>query len=258
MKTIKRNLGDFKEVRILPLADLHLGDPHSDFKRIQEYLSFIKDNDNVFCILNGDLMDAAIQSSIGDTYGASLQPMEQLAQCVKIFEPITDKILAVTPGNHEQRIYKSDGLDLTQLMCNQLGIGERYSNTSVLLFIRLGKNHASCHHGRPVLYTIYCVHGAGGGRMEGGKVNRLMQLGNIIDADIFIHSHTHTPAIVRTGYYRVSAANSSVQKVDKLFVNTASTLQYGGYGELQSYKPSSIEMPVIVLDGTKRGMKAIL
>lgn len=245
-------------MRILPLADFHLGDIHSDFKKIQEYLAYIKDNDNVFTVLNGDMMDAAIQSSIGDTYGASLQPMEQLAQCVKIFDPIKDKILAVTPGNHEQRIYKSDGLDLTQLMCNQLGIGDRYSPASVLLFIRFGKNNIHFHHGRPVLYTIYCVHGSGGGRTEGGKVNRLMQLGNIIDADIFVHSHTHTPAIVKTGYYRVSAANSSVQKVDKLFVNTAATLDYGGYGELQSYKPTSIEMPIIVLDGTKRGMKAIL
>ena len=245
-------------MRILPLADFHLGDIHSDFKKIQEYLAYIKDNDNVFTVLNGDMMDAAIQSSIGDTYGASLQPMEQLAQCVKIFEQIKDKILAVTPGNHEQRFYKSDGLDLTQLMCNQLGIGDRYSPASVLLFIRFGKNNIHFHHGRPILYTIYCVHGAGGGRTEGGKVNRLMQLGNIIDADIFIHSHTHTPAIVKTGYYRVSAANSSVQKVDKLFVNTAATLDYGGYGELQSYKPTSIEMPIIVLDGTKRGMKAIL
>jgi len=258
MRTIKCNLGDYKEIRILPLADLHIGDPHSDFKKIQEYLSFVKDNDNVFCILNGDLMDAAIQSSIGDTYGASLQPMEQLSQCVKIFDPIRDKILAVTPGNHEQRIYKSDGLDLTQLMCNQLGIGGRYSNTSVLLFVRLGQHGGSHYHGRPVLYTIYCVHGSGGGRTEGGKVNRLMQLGNIVDADIFIHSHTHTPAIVKTGYYRVSAANSSVQKVDKLFINTAATLEYGGYGELQSYKPNSIEMPVIVLDGTQRSIKAIL
>ena len=245
-------------MRILPLADFHLGDPHSDFKKIQEYLAYIKDNDNVFTVLNGDMMDAAIQSSIGDTYGASLQPMEQLAQCVKIFEPIKDKILAVTPGNHEQRIYKTDGLDLTQLMCNQLGIGDRYSPASVLLFIRFGKDKKHDHHSRPILYTIYCVHGSGGGRTEGGKVNRLMQLGNIIDADIFVHSHTHTPAIVKTGYYRVSAANSSVQKVDKLFVNTAATLDYGGYGELQSYKPTSIEMPIIVLNGTKRGMKAIL
>ena len=245
-------------MRILPLADFHLGDIHSDFKKIQEYLAYIKDNDNVFTVLNGDMMDAAIQSSIGDTYGASLQPMEQLAQCVKIFEPIKDKILAVTPGNHEQRIYKTDGLDLTQLMCNQLGIGDRYSPASVLLFIRFGKDKKHDHHSRPILYTIYCVHGGGGGRTEGGKVNRLMQLGNIIDADIFIHSHTHTPAIVKTGYYRVSAANSSVQKVDKLFVNTAATLDYGGYGELQSYKPTSIEMPIIVLNGTKRGMKAIL
>ena len=78
MKVIKHNLGDIDHAVILPLADLHLGDPHSDFQKIQEWLEYIRDNDDVYTILNGDLMDTAIQSSIGDTYGASLQPMEQL------------------------------------------------------------------------------------------------------------------------------------------------------------------------------------
>lgn len=258
MKTISHDLGELAEARILPLADLHLGDIHSDFKRIQGYIEYIQSNSNVFCVLNGDLMDAAIKSSIGDTYGASLQPMQQLEQCVRIFEPIKDKILAVLPGNHEARIYRSDGLDLTQIMCNQLGIGDRYSPASALLFVRLGENKVGGHHRRKVLYTLYCVHGSGGGRMEGGKINRLMQLASICDADIYVHSHTHLPAVVKTGYFRVCSCNNSVEKVDKLFVNTAAALNWGGYGELQSYKPNSIETPVIVLDGSRRNMKAIL
>ena len=258
IKTISHNLGDFSELRILPLADLHLGDIHSDARKIREYIDYVHDSSNVFTILNGDLMDAAIKSSIGDTYGASLQPMQQLEQCVKIFEPIKGKILAVLPGNHEARIYRSDGLDLTQIMCNQLGIGDLYSPASTLLFIRFGQDRARGHHGRPVLYTIYCVHGSGGGRMEGGKINRLMQLASIVDADIYVHSHTHLPAIVKTSFFRACSCNSSVDKVDKLYINTGAALEYGSYGEVQSYKPASLETPIIILDGSRRRMRAVL
>lgn len=259
MKVIKHNLSaDFKEVSILPLADLHLGDIHSDYKRIQTWISYLKDTENAFCILNGDLMDAAIASSIGDTYGASLQPMEQLKECAKLFEPIADKILAVLPGNHELRIYKSDGLDLTEVFCSQLGIADRYSPTSALLFVRFGKDEGSGRRYRPVMYSIFCVHGSGSGRTEGAKVNRLTQLAAIVDADVYIHSHVHTPAIVKNAYYRVSPSNSSVCKVDKLFINTASALEYGGYGELQSYKPNSLDTPIIHLDGTRKRATAAL
>ena len=258
IKTVSHDLGAFDELRILPLADLHLGDIRSDFRKIQEYLEYIRTNDNVYCILNGDLMDCAITASIGDTYGASLQPMQQLAQCVKIFEPIKDKILLVLPGNHEARIYRTDGLDMTQLMCNQLMIADRYSPESALLFVRFGRSKVPGRHGRAVLYSIYCVHGSSGGRMEGSKINRLMQLGSIVDADIYVHSHTHLPAVVKSAYFRVCTSNNSVEKVDKLFVNTAAALDWGGYAELQSYKPASLETPVIILDGARRRMRAVL
>lgn len=258
MNVISHRLSvNFTELMILALADLHFGDRHSEGKKILEWINFIKDNPNCYCILNGDLMDSAIKSSIGDIYGAALQPMAQLEQCVKLFAPISDKILAITPGNHEHRIYKSDGLDLTQIMATQLGIADRYSPTSALLFVRFGKQ-SKRHDERPVCYTIYQVHGSGGGRLEGGKVNRLMQLASIVDADIYIHSHTHLPAIVKSAYYRTSLENDSIRKVDKLFINTSSSLEYGGYGEVQCYKPNSIETPMIILDGTHHRMRAIL
>ena len=257
MKVIKHRLGDFEQLQILPLADLHLGDIHSDGKKIQEWLSYIRETENCFCILNGDLCDNAIRTSIGDTYGATLSPMLQLEQAVKLFEPIKDKILAVLPGNHEARTYRTDGIDMTQVICNQLGIGDYYSPASALIFVQFGDQGGHRNHW-PVLYSIYCVHGSAGGRKEGGKLQRLVDLSSIIDADIYIHSHTHLPMIARNSYFRVNTRYCTAEKVDRLFINTSSSLEWGGYGEVQSYKPNSLETPMIILDGRKRGMRAVL
>jgi len=258
MKAIRCDLPFSESIELHTLADLHIGDACSDFKLIMERINYIKETPNAYVILDGDLMDTAIASSIGDTYSAQLQPMEQLEQCVKIFGPIKDKILAVLPGNHENRIYKTDGLDITQIMCNQLGIAGRYSSTTALLFIRFGKHKDGGRHGRPVCYTAYVTHGSGGGRREGGKVNRLADLASIVDADIYIHAHTHLPLVFKEAYFRVSMANSSVDMVDKLFVNTAAMLNYGGYGDKAGFKPASKQSPVIYLNGKKHEMRATL
>lgn len=257
MKVIKCDLPYAGSIEIVPMSDLHLGDPHSDYRRIMERIDYILNTDNCYCILNGDLMDAAIASSVGDTYGASLQPMEQLKQCVKIFKPLADKgkILAVLGGNHEHRIWKQDGIDVTALMCAQLGVEKVYSNTTALLFIRFGKSR---NHSRRMCYTVYVTHGSGGGRKEGGKINRLADYATIVDADCYICGHTHMPAVFRQGYFRVSAANSSIAYVDKLFLNTAATLDYGGYGDVQGFKPASKISPVLTLCGTEKKMEARL
>lgn len=258
MKSIRCDLPYAELIEVHPMADLHIGDSNSDYKLIMERIEHIKNTPNAYCILDGDLMDTAICSSIGDTYGANLQPMEQLKHCVKIFEPIKDKILAVLPGNHENRVFKIDGIDITEIMCAQLGIPERYSPTTALLFIRFGKGTRKASHGRPMLYTAYITHGAGGGRKEGGKVNRLADLACIVDADIYIHAHTHLPVVFKNSFFRVSGSNSSVAPVEKLFVNTAASLDYGGYGDKAGFKPASKRSPVIYLDGTRRDMWAKL
>jgi predicted phosphodiesterase len=258
MKAIKCDLPFAEVIEIHPMADLHIGDLMSDYKLITERIEHIKNTPNAYCILGGDLMDTATAASIGDTYGANLQPMEQLKQCVKIFEPIKDKILAVLPGNHENRVYKADGIDTTALMCSQLGIHEKYSSTTALLFIRFGTGGGDKHKNRPQLYTCYVTHGSGGGRKEGGKVNRLADLASIVDCDVYIHAHTHLPLVFKNSFFRPSRTTSSVEMVDKLFVNTAAALNYGGYGDKAGFKPASKKSPVIYLDGTKHDMWAKL
>lgn len=258
MRAIKCDLPYADRIEIHPMADLHIGDAHCDYKGILERLEHIKNTPNAYVILDGDLMDTAISTSVGDTYGATLSPMEQLKECVKLFEPIRDRILCVLPGNHENRVYRTDGLDVTQLMCSQLGLQDRYSPTTALLFVRFGEQSRRASDGRRQLYTIYVTHGAGGGRRPGGKVNRLEDLAGIADADIYVHAHTHLPLIFKQAFYRVSGSNSSIALVDKLFVNTSASLNYGGYGDAAGFKPASRRAPVIYLDGHKRDMYAQL
>ena len=77
---------------------------------------------------------------------------------------------------------------------------------------------------------------------------RLADMAATVDADIYVHSHTHLPMIFTESYFRTNAGNSSVQEVEKLFVNTGATLQYGGYGQRNVFKPASRRYPVIHLD----------
>lgn len=259
MKVIKTELSEsLTSIELHPLFDLHIGDSLSDGLLIQETIEHIKNTPNAYCVLGGDLMDTAIATSVGDTYGANLQPMQQLETCVKLFTPIKDKVLAIVPGNHENRIYRTDGIDITAVMAAQLGLQDKYSATSALLFIRFGKDMGDSHHGRKVPYTVYLRHGSGGGKKEGGKINALADMAQVVDADAYICGHAHLPASFRTGFYRTNYGNSSVGYVDKLFVNAAACLNYGGYGESAGFKPSSKLNPVIYLDGTKRYATALI
>lgn len=236
-------------MEIIPLSDLHFGDNNCDIKLIGDIIQYIAETDNAYCVLNGDLMNSAITNSVSDTYKENLTPMDELALCVKIFGKIKDKILFVTGGNHEYRHYKTNGIDITRLMCQQIGIEDKYAPEGAMLFLRIGENANPEYRHRPILYTMYMTHGSGGGKKIGGKLNRVEELSGIIDADIYLHGHTHLPAVFKQCFYRVDYANSNVSLVEKTFVNANAFLNYGGYGQIGCFKPSSKSVPHIMLDG---------
>ena len=263
MKTIKIDLPrDLTEIELHTFADEHIGDEHCDMDRLMKRIEYVKNTPNAYCILNGDLIDNATKTSIGDTYTQVFNPMEQLQRAVDLFSPITSKILCITHGNHENRTYKKEGIVISALIARQLGLADRYTPTSAVLFIRFGAlskgRKEPSGEIRRVCYTVYVLHGSGGGRKEGAKAIRLADMASIIDTDIYIHSHTHLPMIMKQAFHRIDTCNSAVACVDKLFVNTAANLKYGGYGEAGEFKPSSMETPVIYLCGTVKDFKARL
>lgn len=265
MKIIKIDLPrELEYVELHVFADEHIGDEHSDIKRVMQRIDDVKNNPNAYCILNGDIMDNATKTSIGDTYTQEFNPMKQLEKAVFFFSPIKDKILAVTHGNHENRTYRKEGINLSALIAAQLGLSDRYTHTSAMIFLRFGKisrgtkEQNGSGEVRKMCYTIYALHGSGGGRKEGAKAIRLADMASIVDADIYIHSHTHLPMVMKEAFHRVDKQNSTVSIVDKLFVNTASNLDYGGYGEAGEFKPSSKKSPIIYMSGKKKDFTAKL
>ncbi len=248
---------DISQLEIHPFADEHIGDEYCDIKRLLARIDYVKNTPNAYCILNGDIVDNATKTSIGDTYTQEFNPMEQLQKAVEMFSPIKDKILCITHGNHENRTYKKEGINLSYLIAAQLGLQDRYTPTSAVIFLRFGKGNKHLHD-RKISYTIYALHGSGGGRKEGAKAIRLADMASIIDTDIYIHSHTHLPMVIKQAFHRIDVMNSTVAIVDKLFVNTAANLKYGGYGEAEEFKPSSMDTPVIYLNGKKKEFNARL
>lgn len=255
--TVEEPLG---YMEIHTLSDWHIGDINCNIQQIRDTINSIKDNPYAYVICNGDLINNATKSSVSDCYAEDIPPMEQLSTLCELLEPIKDKIICMTQGNHEARTYRSDGIDLTYLVAKQLGIATRYDRAGAVLFIRFDDGHTgkSTRHYNKLLYTIYTTHGSGGGRKEGAKAIRLADMASIVDADIYIHSHTHLPMIMKEGFYRTNLIHSSVEKVEKLFVNTAAQLEYGGYGQTYEFKPSSTSNPVIYLDGSKKFFMAKL
>lgn len=261
MKVIKSDLSkDLDTLELHIFADEHIGDKHCDIPRLQSRIDYVANTKNAYCILNGDILDYASRSSIGDIETRELNIMEQLDRAVELFSPIKNKIICITNGNHENRGYRKEGFDISRVIASQLGLQDVYTTTSAFIFLRFGSmsHDKGCKSSRKQHYTIYTNHGAGGGRKEGAKAIRLADMASICDADVYIHSHTHLPMVMKEGFFRVDVQNRSIANVTKLFVNTASNLDYGGYGAAQEYKPNSKDTPVIYLSGSKREMTAHL
>lgn len=257
MKSVVVTLSkDIHRLEIHPFADLHIGDRNCNKKLIKERIEAVKENPNAYIILNGDIINNATTNSVSDTYGEELPPMEQLNRFIELFEPVKDRILCATSGNHENRTYKHDGIDLTYLAMKQFGIADRYASEGIVLFVKFGNN---TKHNTTVCYSVYATHGSGGGRRPGAKINRLEDMLGIVQCDCYIHSHTHTPIIFKASSHSANLQNGTVNKTNHLFVNTSATLEYGGYGQAQEYKPSSLDSPIIYLyDGRTKHMEAKL
>ena len=252
MKCVKIDLPSIIETLTIEIfSDLHIGSKRCDMTLIKERIEKVKNNPDTYCILLGDLINNSTKTSVGDVYDEPLSPMAQITTAIELFKPIKDKILGCVSGNHERRTMKQDGVDLIYFMCAELGITERYAYSSELLFIRFGVNPTDPR--RKMCYTLYMTHGDGqGGRLIGGKANGLQRRGRIVDADIVVTGHTHTPFTFREKMYVVNYQRSIVLEREQVFVNASATLDYEEYAELYGMPPSSKISPRVLLDGRKR------
>lgn len=72
-------------IYLLPISDLHLGDPQCNIDKLYKYRDWIERTPNAYVLLNGDICNTAIKSSVSDVYSETASPNEQIKLAIKVF-----------------------------------------------------------------------------------------------------------------------------------------------------------------------------
>lgn len=235
IKPIKINLEENNNIQIYVLSDMHIGDANADLPTLKKIIEHIKNTSNMYVILLGDILNTALKTSKSDIYSETLNVMEAQKLALELLLPIKDKILAMTPGNHENRVWKEVGIDLSLWLAEKLEVQDRYRNNNIALTIQFGSDV----NGNPFRLNIFGQHGAyGGGRRLGAAMNALEDLDGIVgNADIYIRAHTHQPIQGSRNIFLFDD-KGNMHRRTKYYFNSPSVLNYGGYAAEKGYKPT--------------------
>lgn len=256
MKVIKRDLDtNIEKLTIIPISDVHIGDKQADLKAFKETIERIKNEPNTYTILNGDLCNVALKNSKSDVYSDEMTPMEQVLKVINFLEPIKDKILVMSNGNHEDRITRDTSIDILYLVAKQLRIEQVYSPSWWYLYLSFGETNKH----RPMIYTITGYHGSGSGQTSGAKINKAKKMSQVVLADVYIMSHVHEPINAKGVIYTPDYQHRSITKRDMYYAISNSFVGYeNSYAEKMGLIPSNNGTSEIELDGHKKLIKLIL
>lgn len=250
---------ELHDMEIMCVGDFHIGDANHSPKVLSDIVEWANAAPNRFITIDGDIFNAAITSSISDVYSEEFTLDECMELFGKFIDEITpEKILVCIDGNHDQRVWKSVGIDPVKYVCNSKGV--RYCSGEAYVTVKVGYwDKSKPKDKRPMInYTLYVTHGVGGGRSAGGKVNSLMRLSEIVVADIYIQGHQHDPVIKPRVINEWNKKGDGIVEREQMFVVTGSCLERGGYAVAKAYPPVCMKSPVIKLNGrTKKTTASI-
>jgi len=257
----KRLDTQFNELRLVPISDLHYGNPLCSVKHFLYTVKFIQDHDNAYTYLNGDLVEAVVVDSKGDIFGQRFTPQKQRDDVIEMLLPIRDKILGMTTGNHEHRIYNKVGVDISQDIAQSLGVPYRPEGMILKIIFGEGNNRTK---GRPFVFWGYTSHGYGGARTKSAKAIKAERpAGWVSRADFITISHDHvvnaSPDVDFIPDNRGTETDNGflsgkIVEHRKELIKTNAYLKWGGYAEMGGFPPSDLATPVIWLLTPKSGL----
>lgn len=237
------------------LGDIHAGSVHCAEHDVSREVQKIKENRKALWIGMGDMADSiTTNDKRWEAYGLADwvrrdDIIESQRKWLKnLLSPIKDKCLGLLTGNHEETIHDRHQDALTKHLCADLDV----PYLSYACFVDLVFHRTNT--GSKRLYQIFAWHGAGGARKDGGKLNRLMDLVNEFQADIYLMGHLHD--IMIKSHQRIKCVNGRVKEVPliaamigswvKAYTQPKADRNIGiSYAEKKGYTPSKIGCPVI-------------
>lgn len=251
LEIIKIEFPERKDITVYPLGDVHLG---SFCCREEEFAKLIKriaNEEGSYVFIIGDMLDNATKSAkVGVPWDNRLRPADAKRLMANYLEPIREKVLGCTSGNHCARNRDVDSDPLFDICC-KLDIEDRYRPSMAFIHLRFG-NKAGTYIKNPS-YNICLTHGIGSSIYVGGSAARGERFISATDADILISGHTHKPADIPGARFKISAAHGRVFVEPWRYVVCSSWLDYTDYAARAMLTPTAnVQQKIIFHGGEKR------
>ena len=242
-----------KDITIIPIADVHLGARECMEQEFIQFIDSMKDRKDVYYVICGDLLSNGVKNSVTNVYEETMRPMAQKKMMAQILEPIRDRILCVTNGNHERRSNKEVDDSPLYDICAKLDIENLYRENMCFMKLQFGERKEAGKD-RPS-YGIVVSHGSGGGALTGAGINKTERFSAYVDnMDAFITGHTHRPAITQPGKIYIDMRNNIVSIKPFKVVTATSWLNTGGYSLQKLLTPTSHVVQTLILRGDRKEM----
>ena len=214
----------------------------------------VKNTPNVYITLGGDLLNNGLKNSLTNVYRERYMPSEAKRMMAKMLEPVRDRILCAVSGNHERRTSKEVDCDLTYDIMSKLDLETLYRENIAFVKIQMGvpelETGSKTNGEKRPTYNLVVTHGAGGGILTGGSVNRNERFGYVIDGmDALIVGHTHKPFTSQPGKIVIDPRNNKVSIKPFKVITSTSWLQWGGYAAQKMLLPSTHCLHTLHLSG---------
>lgn len=216
------------------LGDVHWGSPNCAKNKFIDMINYCYDK-NIYVFLMGDLIEMATRDSIGaGVYEQEFIGQNQVENMIEILMPLAQKrlILGLLQGNHEERVYKSTGINVSRIMANVLNVP--YLGDACWNLFKV-KNQ---------FYYVYTLHGRTNARYEGTALTALERLSSSFNADLVAMGHAHK--LISSHALNQDIKNNCVIERKKFLLLTGSYLSYDkSYAQTSGLNISKIGSPKV-------------
>ena len=184
-------------ITLIPFGDIHYGAPLHASETFDRWIDWAQSQKNPYYLGMGDYTDMASSSnrmvltsralheSTRETLdGWYRDEAEAFAEKIK-FMADDKRLIGMIEGNHYGELIS--GQTTTMYMCEKLRT--KYLGVSCFLRIQMQADRANY----PI--TVWAHHGQGGARLVGGSLNRVQQMAEHAEADIYLMGHDHKRSI---------------------------------------------------------------
>lgn len=214
---------------LVPLYDIHFGSQECEEEYFDNAIEYIARRPNVRTFLGGDILECSIYGSKGSVHTQKHQVQEQLEIVAEKLHRIRHKILFSLYGNHEYRVEKSTGLNVSKILADLLGV-EYAGNEKHFLFEG---------------FRCYAHHGSGAGGTSGARVNSLERLHfRSPFANVIFAGHSHFPVSTEKEI-RYLDRFGKLKSFIQYFISCGSTHSSDGYASQKGLQPIPTSIQIV-------------